>query len=223
VIHDQILGVYAAPLGLRLPFRIVQDVQIEKKGAEDYDQGMPAVITLGDGSAVKGRTYSDFAGQAPIGDFDIALEKVASIAFNHKADAASSFVPHGRHTAIIHKADGGQVVLEGATFMGDHFDKDGDYLGESYVDTVDFESGGATFKIAWSKIAAVAFKKRGDKPPLSITMRDGQTVEGQAVCSLLSTSDIDGAISYAGHYKVEATYSLCRSYDRALDKVELRD
>jgi hypothetical protein len=216
---------------LWLPFEIIRSIEF-KEGPNKLFRGPNVAITLGDGSVVEGRmdgsTGNKFVGQADIGGFSIDEVNVATLTFAHKPEATSTFVPRGKHTAVVHKTDGGQIVLTGATFMEDFDDKDGCWDGEAPVDTFVFWISRAEYTIDWSKVAAIVppppkTTKSGAliEGELTLTLRNGQTREGRLGSINRREQRIEGAISYGAGYKLRTTFypNTALGYT----KLELRD
>jgi len=192
------------PVLLELPLEIIKSISFK---AEDQYHAH-ATVTLGDGSVVEGRTWGDesFHGQTNLGTFSVEPSGLTSVSFAHKAEATSTFVPRGKHSAVVHTKDGGQIVLTGAAFVRDIYaGNPGCFDHTEPGDTFQFRTGDAEYGIEWNKVAAIVLGDRNIDYlgwNCAVTLRDGQTKKGVL---LGSDPRIEGAASYGGSYKLQTT------------------
>jgi len=227
------IQVQMGPVILELPFEIVKSI-VQKREGEFGDYPFAhATITLGDGSVIKGLTFEDFEGRTDLGDFSIKTHSVASVSFTHKPEAAPAFAPRGTHSMVVHKADGSQVVLTGATFVTDVYGREGLWDRDAPIGTLPFSTeDGAKYSVEWSNVAAIVREyvnnSKMQRHRWTLTLRSGQTRAG----FVGDNERIEGAESLVGGYKLRATVPLQPRNEFVLNvkeepakyaRIELRD
>jgi hypothetical protein len=216
-VSSQSIRVVSGPIEWELPFEIIKTIVVTPRAGD----APVTAITLGDGSVVQGVTVGTFVGRSDLGGFSILGWSVASLSFMHEPETTATFAPRGKHSVVVQKTDGGQIVLTGATFVEPVFSEKGsrcfDHLGPT--DTLLFGAGSVTNTVEWSRVSAIApsgHYRGGD----ILTLRNGQSLEGSLPSRDAGHAQlIEGASSLGGGYKVRTTVILGGGYA----KVELRD
>jgi hypothetical protein len=227
------IHVQMGPVILELPFEIIKSIVQKRENQYAHVPFAHATIILGDGSVIKGLTFEDFQGQTDLGDFSMPIDSVASVSFTHQPQAAQAFAPRGTHSMVVHRTDGSQVALTGATFVKDVYGKDGLWDRDAPIGTFGFSTeDDAKYSVEWINVAAIVreyvsnSKMQGDRWVL--TLRSGQTQAG----FVGDNERIEGAASFVGGYKLRATVPLqprrefvleVKEEPAAYAKLELRD
>jgi hypothetical protein len=218
------LVVNTGEVNVVVPFETIAKASFEERGSLGGAEKLPwlhATVRLGDGSVLQGELVPyELEWQTSLGKvgFDPARywhgsgdPSIASLTFNQKAEASSAFVGHGSGSVVVHRAGGGEMVLEESALMDEE---------DKYARSLPLQTSTGAFQVEWSRIATIVPKDpivdlnhyQPEAAPLTVTLKDGQSARG------LSAAVIEGA-AWFGHYKLQVWLSLFRN---SYAKLEVR-
>lgn len=216
------------PITIRVPFEIVDSLQISEKETE-YNNYYHAMVFLGNNTALEGSIWVNLSGKGEFGDTEITNENIKSVVFKQETKSEFKAAPFGAHNVIVNTIDNKKIEVSNANFVKVKANENGLWLADEPSDILNFkETGGPDYEINWAKIKSIKHKNpevdglgmgyvSNVGTPFTIITKSGNSLLGSIQTWLVAPNSIEGTALINNSYYLRIEIPLYEDSYRSID------